>query len=361
MTWLDTLFPNSRKPSLASVHTLLLLKIAPWLLKSSDARMRCKAVENLSSSTHPSDTELIFASLQDKNPEVRSAAVRALATKPGTQVALLSALRDTSYQVREAAARALGRPGQLSSANALAECLRDPDAAVRIAAAGALRTIGWKPTTREELAWFEIALGNTPAAASAGNDPIEPVQDTAFHRRMTAELLKEKNDPARINALRAAVLGNDLLARVSAVHDLGEINDPRITQELLNLFRDREAEVRLAAAESLSRRDDLSAHFVGLLQDESHQVRLVAVQFLGRIRHQQIAEVLVPLLSDETVLVRQATASALGNIGQASAIEALLVSLGDENEHVRYAVQQALEQIDPGGCIRSQRGTRVAR
>src|SRR5215468_7833844 len=169
MAWLDTLllkfpnFPNSQKLSEAWAHTLLLLRLAPWLLKSADPRTRCKAVQNLSGSSHPSDTELIFASLQDKNPEVRSAAVRALATKPGTQVALLSALRDTSFQVREAAARALGRPGQLSSANALAGCLRDPDAAVRIAAAGALRTIGWKPATREELAWFEIALGNTPA------------------------------------------------------------------------------------------------------------------------------------------------------------------------------------------------------
>jgi len=375
MAWLDTLllkFPNPRKLPEAWTHTLLLrfatCRLAPWLLKSRDPRMRCKVVENLSGSNHSSDTELIFASLQDKDPEVRSAAVRALAkaNKPGTQEALVGALRDTSFQVREAAARALGRPGELSSANALAGCLRDPDAAVRIAAAGALRTIGWKPATREELAWFEIALGNTPAAMSAGNGPgeafnTEPGQDTAFHRRMAAELLREKNDPVRINALLAAVRGNDSLARVSAVHDLGEIKDPWITQELLKLFRDRDAEVRLVAAQTLAGRDDLPpADFVGLLQDKSYEVRLAAVQILGRIRHQQIVEVLVPLLSDENVLVRQATAMALGHIGQASAIEALLVSLGDEDEHMRYAVEQALEQIDPGGCIRSGRETRVA-
>jgi HEAT repeat protein len=320
--------------------------------------MRCKALENLSGSSHPSDTELIYASLQDKNPQVRSAAVRALAkaNKPGTQEALVGALRDVSFQVRVAAARALGRPGELSSANALAECLRDPDALVRFAAAGALRTIGWKPATKEELAWFEIALGNTPAAVSAGNGPAvntEPGQDTAFHRRMTAEALREKNDPVRINALLAAVRGNDLLARVSAVHDLGEINNPRITQELLKLFRDPDAEVRLVAAQTLGGRDDSPpAHFVGLLLDKSYEVRLAAVQFLGRIRHQQIVQVLIPLLSDENVLVRQATAKALGLIGQASAIEPLLVSLGDEDEHVRYTVEQALEQIDPDGCIR---------
>src|SRR5437899_2583860 len=207
MAWLDSLllkFPIPRKLPEAWTHSLCLI-LAPWLLKSADPRMRCKAVENLSGSNHASDTELIFASLRDKNPQVRSAAVRALAkaNKPGTQEALVSVLRDTSFLVREAAAGALGRAGELSSANALAACLRDPDAAVRSAAAGALRTLGWKPATQEELAWFEIALGNTPAAVSAGNGPAEavnsdPGQDTAFHRRLAAAERRKKNDPVRL-------------------------------------------------------------------------------------------------------------------------------------------------------------------
>src|SRR5215475_10854485 len=292
MAWLNTLLlklPNAPKLPEAWIHTLL-LRLAPWLLKSPDPRVRCKAVEKLSGSSHPSDTELIFATLQDKDPQVRSAAVRALAkaNKPGTEKALVGALRDNSFQVREAAARALGGLGASSSVGALAGCLSDPDAAVRIAAAGALRTLGWKPATREELALFEIALGNTPGAMSAGYSPAEAAdpgqsQDTVFHRRMAEAAQKAKCDPARINALVAAVRGHDLLARVSAVHDLGQINDPRISQELLKLFRDQEAEVRLAAAQALAGRDDSPpAHFVGLLQDPSYEVRLAAVQFLGR-------------------------------------------------------------------------------
>jgi HEAT repeat protein len=324
MAWLDTLllkYPNPRK--LAEEWTdRMLLKIAPWLLKSPDPRMRCKAVDNLAGSSQPSDTELIFASLQDRNPQVRTAAVRAVAkaNKPGAREALVGALGDESFQVREAAARALGGLGAVSSTGALAGCLMDADAAVRIAAAGALRTLGWKPSTKEELAWFEIALGNTPAAVSAGGGQAEAVSsgqshDTVFHRRMVAEALREKNDPVRINALLAAAVGNDLLKRVSALHDLGQISDPRITQELLKLFRDPEAEVRLAAAQAVAGRDDAPpAHFVGLLQDRSYEVRLAAVQFLGRIRNKQIVEVLVPLLSDEIELVRQATAKALEQV-----------------------------------------------
>jgi len=366
MAWLDTLLlksPNPRKLLKAWTGTLL-LRLAGLLLKSPDPRTRCKGVESLSGSSYPSDTELIFASLQDENPQVRSAAVRALAktNKPATQRALVGALRDNSFQVREAAARALGGLGASSSAEALARCLRDPDTAVRIAAAGALRTIGWKPATHEQLALFEIALGNTPATVAAveGSGEADPSHDTAFQRRLAAEELREKNDPVRINALLAALRGNDLLTRVSAVHDLGQINDPRITQELLELFRDRDAELRLVAAQVLAGRDDSPpANFLGLLQDESYEVRLAAVQFLGRIRHQQIVEVLVPLLSDENVLVRQETARALGFIGQASAIEPLVVSLADEDAHVCCAVEQALEQIDPGWM--QSEGARKAR
>src|SRR5215471_10604047 len=102
MAWLDALllkFPNPRKLPETWTHTLL-HRLAPWLLKSSDPRMRCKAVENLSASSHPSDTELIFASLQDDDPQVRISAVRVLAktNKPGTDKALVGALRDRSFQ-----------------------------------------------------------------------------------------------------------------------------------------------------------------------------------------------------------------------------------------------------------------------
>jgi len=324
------------------------------LLRCSSPRIRCKAVENLSGSSRPSDTELLCASLHDKDSQVRCAAVRALAkaNRPDSLRLLVGALKDPGFEVREAAARALGRLGSLGSAPALAACLTDPDAAVRIAAAAALRSMGWKPSTREELAWFEIALGNTPAPAAVvsvpASDDTVPNQDTTFFRRMAAEALKERTDPRRIKSLVADLRGSDLLARVSAVHDLGQFSDPQITQLLLALFRDREPQVRLAAAQALSKRSDAPpAHFVGLLQDTSAEVRTAAVQFLGRIRHEQIAQVLFPLLADPSLHVRQAAAVALGRIGSPSAIEALVVSLADPDDQMRETVQRALERTDP--------------
>jgi len=316
--------------------------------------MRCKAVENLAGSSHPIDTERIFASLHDSDPQVRCAAVRALSKKrtAQTRASLIKALHDHSFQVREAAARALGGLGDKSSTAALTVCLRDQDAAVRIAAAGALRALGWRPSTQEEVAWFEMALGNTPAVSaqnlSTASSTGGRIEDTSFYRRMAAEDLKQRSDPARIKSLFSDLQSGDLLVIVSAIHDLGNIGEPQITEMLLKLFRHREAEIRLAAAQAVAARDDAPpGHFLGLLQDPNFEVRLTAVQFLGRIRHKQIAEVLFPLLADPKLEVRQATATALGLIGNPSAIESLVVSLADEDEHMRLVAERALEQIDP--------------
>jgi len=324
------------------------------LLRSSKARIRCKAVEHLAGSSRPSDTELLCASLQDADAHVRCAAVAALArtNAPGTEASLVSALKDPSFEVRAASARALGRLGAVGSTQALAACLKDLDAAVRIAAADALRSLNWKPSTREEVAWFDIALGNTPPAVPLKTAPEDtadvPNQDTAFYRRLAAEELKARTDPHRIASLLADLAGNDLLARLAAIHDLGQVTHPQVTQALLALFRHRDREVRLAAAQTLARRDDLPpVHFLGLLQDPSPEVRLAAVQFLGRIHHEQIVQVLSPLLSDPSAQVREATAMAMCEIGHPSAIEPLVMSLAEQDEQTRRAVERTLEHINP--------------
>src|SRR5215831_9050361 len=83
-------------------------------LKSSNPLVRSKAVDSLSGSTNSRDTERILASLHDKSPHVRCAALRALAKKsrhPEALKSLVNALSDTSAEVREVAARILGGSG----------------------------------------------------------------------------------------------------------------------------------------------------------------------------------------------------------------------------------------------------------
>ena len=347
----------------------LRLKLSSWWnnlrLKSSNPRVRSKAVDNLSGSTDSRDTERVLASLQDQSPHVRCVALRALARKTGHPEALhslMSALSDTSAEVRAAAARLLGGFANPNVVGHLVMCLRDPESSVRTAAAGALRSLGWRPSTNEEAARFDIALGNTPDPLSA--PAIQPAHSTEstteFHRRMSAEALKERDSPARISALLAAAFGNDLLARISAIHDLGQVASTVVSGELPKFLRNPEPEVRLAAAQALANRDDTSpSHFVGLLQDSSHEVRLVAVRFFARVPNQQITHILLPLLADPVASVRQATATTVGFDGNTAAIEGLVVALMDDDDQVFRAAHESLGRIDPN-WLRSP-GARTAR
>jgi len=68
-----------------------------------------------------------------------------------------------------------------------------------------------------------------------------------------------------------------------------------VTLHLRARLRDPESFVRLAAAEVLAKRIDPSlAPISWLLTDRNFEVRLSAVQFLGRIRDPEIAQALLP-------------------------------------------------------------------
>ena len=340
-------------------------------LKSADPGVRSRAVENLSSSWHSRDTERVFASLRDESPQVRCAAVRALekSKRPDALKSLVGALSDRAAEVREAAALVLSRLGQAGkakdAAGVLTRCLRDPEPSVRRAAAGGLRALGWRPSTREEAARFDLALNNTAdnitGAPTLAPDPSpETNTNTAFHRRMRAEAEKEKNDPAKVSALLAAAHGSDLLARISAIHDLGQATARVVTEELLKFICDREPEVRLAAVQALSiRTDTLPAHLLGALEDSNSDVRLTAVRYFARVPNRQITPLLLPLLTNSVVNIREAAATAIGFDGNTGAIEDLVVALMDDDAQVRQAAHQSLDRIDANWLASD--GARAAR
>jgi HEAT repeat protein len=262
---------------------------------------------------------------------------------------MVTALSDRSAEVRETAARGLGLSGNANVAGVLVTCLKDPEPSVRSAVASALRAMSWRPSTPEEAARFDIALGNTPDPLSAPTQSeSSPETNTQFHRRMKAETLKERDNPARISALLVAAHGGDLLARISAIHDLGQVTSPIVSAELPKFLRDTDPEARRTAAEALALRNDASpAHFVGLLQDSNPDVRLVAVRFFARLPNQQITPILLPLLTDSVANIRQATATTIGFEGNTAAIEDLVVALMDEDVQVSRAAHGSLGRIDP--------------
>src|SRR5439155_11427394 len=200
-------------------------------LKSRNPEARRKAIEALKPPGDERTLEILVAALADDDGEVRGAAARAFEQikHPNAGPALIAAVRQGSPDLRQAAVTALGHLGDVSPTRLLADLLKHSNPAMRAAAAGALRRLAWKPSTREEQALFEIALGNTRAAAFAGEAALQPLvtelkHDTSFQRRAAAEALANVNDPRRIQPLLAAARDPDATVRVSAIHALGKEN-----------------------------------------------------------------------------------------------------------------------------------------
>jgi HEAT repeat protein len=292
--------------------------------------------------------------LDSPNPKVRRQAVLQLAESPDPQDTqfLVASLEDPDCEVRATAVRVLGQRADPTATGPLTTRLSDPSLEVRSGAASALRQLGWKPATGEEQARFEIALGHAQAAAFVGRAALNPLlaelkHDTSFQRRAAAEALGEMQDPRRVGPLLDALQDPDPTVRISAIHALEEETDEEVSAELLKLFWDVDPHVRLAAARVLAGRPELPpAHFLPLLEDAHFEVRLAAVQFLGRQFHPQIAEALLPRLGDSDNDVRQAAAVALGHLRYTAALEPLVLALADEESSVRVAADHALNQID---------------
>ena len=323
-------------------------------LKSKDPQARRKAVEELTTSGDPQAVELLIESLNDEDAQVRRAAAQALGNTQDERPvdSLIATLRDPNERVREAAASALGQLGDPRATSPLLWALEDPSTSVRTCAAAGLRNLGWKPATREEEALFDIAIGNTRAAARAGEAAVaslvaELKHDTSFQRRAAAEALEEIDDPRRVQPLVLAARDPDPNVRVSAIYALAKETGEQVKTMLLNSLRDANPQVRLAATEVLAKQEDVTCIpcFFELLADHHFEVRLTAVQFLSKIRGPHLAEALVPLLQDPDNSVRRATAQALGGIGDPSTIEALVLALIDEEIAVRQAAGKALDQI----------------
>ncbi|MEH1951738.1 MAG: HEAT repeat domain-containing protein [Nostoc sp.] len=133
---------------------------------------------------------------------------------------------------------------------------------------------------------------------------------------------------------------------------LGEQQE--VLAELLGLLKDESENVRYSAAEALGKLGNTSPQVVeallGLLKDESQIIRYSAAFALGKLGNAlpQVVEALLGLLKDESQIVRSSAAEALGNLDNASpqVVEVLLGLLKDESQIVRSSAAEALGNLD---------------
>ncbi len=135
-------------------------------------------------------------------------AVRALADigTPGTN-ALMDALKGTKdANTRRLIVEVFGRMEDKSVISVLVPLLNDNDPAVCFAVAESLDRLGWKPSTKAEIATFAVAKKQMAQAAAQGTVAIEPLlhrlqTGNTEDRVLAATMLGKFADPSAVQAL----------------------------------------------------------------------------------------------------------------------------------------------------------------
>ena len=294
---------------------------------------------------------------------VRAHVVEALVRHGSGVVDLLvEQLRSEDLDTRQAAAVALGRIGDRRAAGALIEALHDRELA--LPAAGALARIGAREAFEPLLALIgheDVAVRQAIIAAlnSIGHpempqrivalldDPDPLVRESSVRiagyfgyptcvdqvlarcsdaaeevRRAVVEHLPFFDDPRTTAAIVAMLERDSPRVRAAAAGALARVEPATAVPALTRALRDQDAWVRYFAVRALgAHRDAANADLViqRLTQDPAGQVRLAAIDVLGRLNAPQALDALIPLASAEDDDVARAAIAAIGQSGRPEA------------------------------------------
>ena len=129
----------------------------------------------------------------------------------------------------------------------------------------------------------------------------------------------------------------------------GEAKERNVVPLIIELLKpDNAKEVRLKAVEALGKIDDSRAvePLIGVLADSDKDIRKAVVEALGKVKDPEAVDPLISVLNDEDVQL--AAIWALGNIGDKRAVPVLTGLLSSPDKYVRYNVVQSLKRIGSG-------------
>jgi len=281
--------------ALGSIPDERVLKLLVRALKSSDHTVCLAAIFALANARAPGLENELAPLVKHKDHRIRVAAIEALAKlDPQRQADLLrSLLRDPTWDVRSAAAAALGKVRDAATTEALMAALQDQNVDVRAAVAGALGQAGDPRAIGSLVLALKDADANVRKMAAGALTQIDSHWGASEGARAVAPQLRSALTSSDWFVRRAAAVALEQMGELKAKEPdaATEIATParRRQQSVVNVFeemlRDADADLRLAAAESLGRIGDLHARsaLMTAMTDADEAVRLAAGHALEQL------------------------------------------------------------------------------
>ncbi len=199
---------------------------------------------------------------------------------------------------------------------------------------------------------IKVSFGLNELIENAG---AVDVGDVANVMTAAAHVVQEVSESA-VPSLIAALADTDAQVRLAAVQSLGEFDDDRVIRALSNALRnDTDAAVRNMAAWALGNIEDdagVPALVHAVKNDRDDKVRATAIWALGQIESASAVPALTEILrSSGDAGVRKQVVWALGQIEDESAVPALAAALGDRDESVRNMAVWALGEIESDKAV----------
>ncbi len=135
--------------------------------------------------------------------------------------------------------------------------------------------------------------------------------------------------------------------RLTALDGLGKMKIPVSAREICPSLRDPNLTIQAKAIDTLVKIEDpnIVKYLVGILQDESEYIRRAAVEVLNEVADPRAIKDLLSAMRDQDWWVKVRAADALGSIGGPKVVEAVLGLLNDDDEFLRRTAVEILNSI----------------
>ena len=280
------------------------------------------------------------------DPQLRSLASTPLVTE------LIDWLGESDKNLSEAMAQLLGLIGDPSAALLLLEGCRNES--LRRACLQAFRAIGrngvaalmdaYSAADDEHRCYIAYLCGELGAKESAGTLVMGMHDANHVLRRVATIAAGNIGDKALISELEGLLADEEMDVRVSAVESLGRLaayDEQAVFAIATRLSKADLAERRRSSATLFAALRDTD-RLARLIKDEDSGVRKAAIFALAELRASSSVNHLVMALVDEEPDVRMSAAGALGALGGEQAVQSLLVALKDQNQWVKCAALRSL-------------------